>query len=50
MHGKTVALVGGSGCGKSTLIQLLIRYYDPTYGEVGIDGDDVRVLNLKCLR
>ncbi|CAG9761759.1 unnamed protein product [Ceutorhynchus assimilis] len=50
MHGKTVALVGGSGCGKSTLIQLLIRFYDPTYGEVSVDDDDIRTLNLKCLR
>ncbi|XP_019766548.2 ATP-dependent translocase ABCB1 isoform X2 [Dendroctonus ponderosae] len=50
LNGKTVALVGGSGCGKSTLIQLLIRFYDPGYGEVAIGGDDVRALSLKHLR
>lgn len=32
--GQTIALVGSSGCGKSTLVQLLLRFYDPTSGEV----------------
>lgn len=32
--GEKVALVGSSGCGKSTIVQLLLRYYDPTYGKV----------------
>jgi len=32
--GQTVALVGHSGCGKSTCMQLLLRFYDPTEGEV----------------
>ncbi|KAL1517851.1 hypothetical protein ABEB36_001559 [Hypothenemus hampei] len=50
LHGKTVALVGSSGCGKSTLIQLLMRFYDPSYGEVNIDGIDIRMLSLKGLR
>ncbi|KAL1517854.1 hypothetical protein ABEB36_001562 [Hypothenemus hampei] len=50
LHGKTVALVGSSGCGKSTLIQLLMRFYDPSYGEVNIDGVDIRMLSLKGLR
>jgi len=50
LHGKTVALVGGSGCGKSTLIQLLIRFYDPGFGKITMDGDDIRALSLKCLR
>lgn len=49
-HGKTVALVGSSGCGKSTLIQLLIRFYDPDHGDVSVEGEDVRFLDLKCLR
>lgn len=35
--GQTVALVGSSGCGKSTTVQLLLRFYDPHDGEVGID-------------
>ncbi|XP_068092086.1 ATP-dependent translocase ABCB1-like isoform X2 [Hyperolius riggenbachi] len=48
--GKTMALVGMSGCGKSTTIQLLQRFYDPTEGEVMVDGQDIRTLNVKWLR
>ena len=48
--GETVALVGASGCGKSTLVQLLQRFYDPEEGEVLIDGQDARSLNLDWLR
>ncbi|XP_076263945.1 ATP-dependent translocase ABCB1-like isoform X1 [Rhynchophorus ferrugineus] len=50
VHGKTVALVGSSGCGKSTVIQLLTRFYDPTNGEVSVNGEDIRSLDLRCLR
>ncbi len=32
--GRTVALVGPSGCGKSTVIQLLLRFYDVSAGQV----------------
>ncbi len=39
--GETVALVGPSGAGKSTVFQLLLRFYDPTRGEVAIDGVDL---------
>ncbi|XP_030057533.1 ATP-dependent translocase ABCB1 isoform X1 [Microcaecilia unicolor] len=48
--GKTIALVGSSGCGKSTTIQLLQRFYDPLEGEVMLDGQDIRTLNVKWLR
>ncbi|XP_058867702.1 ATP-dependent translocase ABCB1 [Acipenser ruthenus] len=48
--GKTIALVGASGCGKSTTIQLLQRFYDPAAGEITLDGQDIRSLDVKWLR
>ncbi|XP_064907344.1 ATP-binding cassette sub-family B member 5 isoform X3 [Columba livia] len=48
--GKTIALVGASGCGKSTTVQLLQRFYDPVQGEITLDGQDIRALNVKWLR
>jgi ATP-binding cassette, subfamily B (MDR/TAP), member 1 len=48
--GSTVALVGGSGSGKSTVIALLERFYDPSAGEVALDGVSIRRLRLKWLR
>mgnify|MGYP000923280117 CR=1 FL=1 len=48
--GHTVALVGPSGSGKSTAITLLERFYDPSAGEVALDGVDIRRLRLKWLR
>ncbi|KAJ1278279.1 hypothetical protein BS78_04G068000 [Paspalum vaginatum] len=48
--GRTVALVGASGSGKSTVIALLERFYDPSAGEVTLDGVDIRRLQLKWLR
>ncbi|MDR3619153.1 MAG: ABC transporter ATP-binding protein [Paludisphaera borealis] len=36
--GMKVALVGPTGCGKSTLVNLLMRFYDPTWGEIRLDG------------
>ena len=49
-EGKTTALVGASGSGKSTIIQLMERFYDPDFGDVVIDGKNLRQLNLKSLR
>jgi subfamily B ATP-binding cassette protein MsbA len=48
--GKTVALVGPSGAGKSTLTDLIPRFYDPTEGQVMIDGVDIREYKILELR
>ncbi len=47
--GETTAFVGSTGSGKSTLISLIPRFYDVTYGQVLVDGVDVRQLRLKDL-
>ncbi|MDB9312347.1 ATP-binding cassette domain-containing protein [Spirulina sp. CS-785/01] len=48
--GKTVALVGSSGAGKTTLVDLVPRFYDPTEGEIKIDGVNVKDFELSTLR
>ncbi|MGI4738418.1 MAG: ABC transporter ATP-binding protein [Janthinobacterium lividum] len=48
--GQTIALVGPSGGGKSTLADLLPRFYDPSAGQVLIDGHDVRACTLHSVR
>lgn len=48
--GKTAALVGQSGSGKSTVIGLVERFYDPTAGEVLIDGVNLKQLQLRWIR
>lgn len=44
-RGQTVAVVGENGAGKSTLLKLLCRFYDPSGGEVSIDGISMRLLD-----
>ncbi len=47
--GETVVLVGLNGAGKTTLIKLLTRLYDPTEGEIMLDGRDIREYDTKEL-
>ncbi|NTV62827.1 MAG: ABC transporter ATP-binding protein [Oscillochloris sp.] len=48
--GEKLALVGANGAGKTTLIKLLTRLYDPTEGEILLDGVDLREYDLDDLR
>lgn len=48
--GKTIALVGQSGSGKTTLADMLPRFYDPTKGEILIDGVAIKNAKLKDVR
>ncbi|XP_039267520.2 ATP-dependent translocase ABCB1-like [Styela clava] len=48
--GQTVALVGQSGCGKSTSVSLIQRFYDIVKGDILVDGNDIKKLNVKWLR
>lgn len=48
--GKTVALVGSSGGGKSTMADLIPRYFDPTSGQILIDGHALTDVNIESLR
>ncbi len=48
--GEVIALVGKSGSGKSTLLSLVPRFYDPSAGQLLIDGGDIRDATLSSLR
>jgi ATP-binding cassette, subfamily B, bacterial len=48
--GTRLGIVGATGAGKTTLISLLTRFYDPTAGEILLDGVDVRECRLADLR
>lgn len=48
--GQTVAIVGETGSGKSTTVNLLCRFYEPTDGELKIDGEDYRKKSVGWLR
>ena len=48
--GETLAIIGRTGSGKSTILSLLSRLYDPTDGEIIIDGMSLKKVNLKDLR
>ena len=48
--GQRIAIVGPTGCGKTTLINLLMRFYDVTGGQIRVEGCDVRDATRKSLR
>lgn len=48
--GEKIAIIGHTGSGKTTIAQLLLRMYDPSKGNVKIDGRDLREWNLDQLR
>jgi subfamily B ATP-binding cassette protein MsbA len=48
--GRVLAIVGASGAGKSTIANLLPRFYDPQYGEILVDGQDIKKVTVQSLR
>jgi ATP-binding cassette subfamily B protein len=49
-RGEMIALLGATGSGKTTIINLLPRFYDPSEGDIAIDGHDLRQVTLDSLR
>jgi len=49
-RGEKIAVVGHNGAGKSTLIKLLMRLYDPTSGEILLDGKNIKTYDLQDYR
>ena len=48
--GERIAIVGHNGAGKSTLIKLLLRFYDPTEGEILLNGESIKNYRLSSYR
>lgn len=48
--GETVAFIGSTGSGKSSLVNLILRFFDVSQGQIRLDGIDVRDYELKALR
>lgn len=49
-NGHTAALVGHNGAGKTTIIKLMLRFYDPTEGEILYNGINIKDYNLRAYR
>lgn len=49
-NGMHIAIVGPTGCGKTTLINLLMRFYDVTKGEIRVDGKPIKKVTRDSLR
>jgi len=50
LPGQTTAIIGSTGSGKSTILNLILRFYDVTEGQVLVDDVDVRLMRQKDLR
>jgi ATP-binding cassette, subfamily B, multidrug efflux pump len=48
--GEKIAIIGRTGSGKTTLAQLILRFYDPTRGNIRMDGKNIQNLNLQDFR
>ncbi|HEY6041496.1 MAG TPA: ABC transporter ATP-binding protein, partial [Anaerolineae bacterium] len=47
---QVIALIGPTGSGKTTVVNLIPRFYDVTGGRISVDGNDIRIVDLKSLR
>ncbi len=47
--GKKLAIIGASGAGKSTIANLALRLYDPNHGEIKIDQENIKQINMKSV-
>lgn len=50
LPGDRVGIMGSTGAGKSTLVSLINRFYDPTEGQICIEGEDIKTFRLKDYR
>lgn len=48
-NGQSVAFIGSTGSGKSTIVNLICKFYDPTYGDIFLDGINYKNIDKTCL-